>query len=75
MTDQKTVSTQKKRRGPLPTGKGVPVGVRMQPDLLAAVDAWIAEQGGRIPPEELTRPEAVRRLAAEALRTMGLLKP
>jgi hypothetical protein len=45
----------KKRRGPAPTGKGTLVGVRLQPDRLAAVDAWIARQN--VP---MTRPEAIR---------------
>lgn len=58
---QATVSTQK-RRGPAPTGKGVPVGVRLQPDQLAALDAWIAANGGT-----MTRPEAMRALMAVGL--------
>lgn len=56
MTDQDTVIT-KKRKGPAPTGKGVLVGVRLQPDDLAALDAWIDAQGDRS-----SRPEAVRKL-------------
>jgi hypothetical protein len=51
---RKTVIT-KKRRGPAPTGKGTLVGVRLQPDRLAAVDAWIAKQN-----TTMTRPEAIR---------------
>jgi hypothetical protein len=51
---RQTVIT-KKRRGPAPTGKGTLVGVRLQPDRLSAVDAWIAKQD--IP---MTRPEAIR---------------
>ena len=61
----------KKRRGPAPTGKGVPVMVRVQPDLIQAVDAFILERVSY--GESLSRPEAVRRLAAEALEKMGLL--
>ncbi len=38
--------------------KGTLVGVRLQPDQLAAVDAWISEQ----PEPRPTRPEAIRRL-------------
>jgi hypothetical protein len=45
----------KKRRGPAPTGIGTLVGVRLQPDRLAALDTWIATQG-----MPMTRPEAVR---------------
>lgn len=57
-----TVLTEKKRKGPAPTGVGTLVGVRLQPDLLAALDAFIESQ-----PDELTRPEAVRRILAGAL--------
>ena len=51
---RQTVIT-KKRRGPAPTGKGTLVGVRLQPDRLSAVDAWIARQTA-----PMTRPEAIR---------------
>jgi hypothetical protein len=51
---RQTVRT-KKRRGPAPTGKGTLVGVRLQPDRLAAIDAWIAEHDA-----SMTRPEAIR---------------
>ena len=44
------------------TGKGTPVMVRLQPDQLAALDAWIASQ-----PKPLSRPEALRRLAGRGL--------
>jgi hypothetical protein len=60
---KKTVITQK-RRGPAPTGKGVLIGVRLQPDALTAVDAWIVRQT-----EQVTRPEAIRRLLEQALST------
>jgi hypothetical protein len=46
-----------KKRGPPATGKGEPIMVRVQPDQLAALDAWISAQDD--PP---TRPEAIRRL-------------
>jgi hypothetical protein len=58
MSKQDTLISRK-RKGPAPTGKGTPVLVRLQPDQLAALDAWIAKQ-----PEAMTRPEAVRRLLA-----------
>ena len=61
MAAQDTVIT-KKRRGPAPTGIGTMIGVRLQPNQLAAVDAWIADQ-----PEPVTRPEAIRRLVEKAL--------
>ncbi|WP_273303738.1 ribbon-helix-helix domain-containing protein [Sphingomonas ursincola] len=50
-----------KRKGRPATGKGVPISVRLQPDQLAALDAWIEAQGGGI-----SRPEAVRRIIGAA---------
>lgn len=38
------------------------IGVRLQPDQLAALDQWIAAQD-----DKPSRPEAVRRLLANAL--------
>ena len=63
---RRTVIT-KKRRGPLPTGKGTLIGVRLQPAHLKALDAWVAKQK---PP--VTRPEAIRALLAEALDVEAL---
>lgn len=60
----------KKRRGPVPTGQGTPVMVRLQPALLEAVDKFIAEELAG----NASRPEAVRRLTAEALEKLGLLR-
>jgi metal-responsive CopG/Arc/MetJ family transcriptional regulator len=51
-----------KRRGPAPTGKGHPVQVRLQPDLLVPLDEWIARQ-----PEHRSRPDAIRDLLEQAL--------
>jgi hypothetical protein len=62
MPDQETVITRK--RGPKPTGKGTLIGIRMLPDLLAALDAWIEKQDNPKP----SRPEAARRLLWDALR-------
>jgi metal-responsive CopG/Arc/MetJ family transcriptional regulator len=42
------------------------VGVRLQPDLLAALDAHIAEKN-----RSLTRPEAIRELLSDALAAVG----
>jgi hypothetical protein len=42
---------------------GTMVGVRLQPDQLAALDAWIGQQS-----LSLSRPEAVRRLIGSALK-------
>jgi len=53
----------KKKRGPVPTGKGTPVLVRLLPAPLDALDAWIAAR----PEPRPTRPEAIRRILAEAL--------
>ena len=61
MASQETVQTRK-RRGPKPTGKGVNVGVRLQPDQLAKVDQWRERQD-----DTPTRPEAIRRLVEKAL--------
>ncbi|WP_426424890.1 hypothetical protein [Bradyrhizobium genosp. A] len=60
---KRTVIAQK-RRGPPATGKGTPIVVRMQPDVLATLDGWIARQAPPFP----TRPEAVRRLVELGLK-------
>jgi len=67
MNPQETL-VSKKRRGPAPTGKGTPVMVRLQPDMLSEVDAFIERQ----PDPKPSRPEAVRRLAAEGLISWGV---
>ena len=53
-----TVITQKKKPGPAATGKGVLVGVRLQPPALAALDALIDTR----PDPKPTRPEAIRQV-------------
>jgi hypothetical protein len=63
----KTTLIPKKKRGPAPTGQGAPVVVRMQPQLLAVLDAWIGKQQPPFP----TRPEAVRRLVELGLKAKG----
>jgi hypothetical protein len=60
----------KKRRGPPPTGKGVQVVVRLQPDPLAALDRWAAKQ-----PDEPTRAEAIRRLVEIGLMVKTPARP
>jgi metal-responsive CopG/Arc/MetJ family transcriptional regulator len=45
----------------MPTGKGTPVLVRLQPDALARLDNWAAEQAIE------SRPEAIRQLLARGL--------
>jgi len=47
-----------KKIGRPATGIGTLVGVRLQPDQLAKLDAWIAHQPAPTP----SRPEAVRRI-------------
>jgi hypothetical protein len=66
---RQTVIT-KKRRGPVPTGKGTLVGVRLQPDDLSELDDWISEQD-----ESFTRPEAIRRLVELGLKVKLVAKP
>ena len=61
--DKQDTLISKKRRGPAPTGQGTPVLVRLQPDQLASIDAFIANE-----PDTPNRPEALRRLAALNLR-------
>lgn len=61
MSGQETV--QPKKRGPQPTGKGTPIQVRLQPDQLAALDAWIAQQSDPRP----SRPEAIRLILGHSL--------
>jgi hypothetical protein len=56
----------KKRRGPAPTGKGVPVVVRLQPPQLSALDAWIGAQDA-----SLTRPEAIRAMMETILHILS----
>jgi hypothetical protein len=66
---RQSVITQKKR-GPPATGKGVLIGVRLQPPNLAALDAWIMDQPG-----SPSRPEAIRRLVEQALASKGAPRP
>ena len=51
-----------KRRGPVPTGKGRLIGVRLQPSDLKALDHWIRGYGNI-----QTRPEAIRQLVRSGL--------
>ncbi len=62
MPRQSLITQKTKRRGPPPTGKGELIGVRLQPPLLGAVDAWISRSG-----RSISRPEAIRRLLQETL--------
>jgi hypothetical protein len=55
--------TEKRKRGRPPTGIGRNIGLRLYPEMEAAIDAWIARQ----PEPKPSRPEAIRRLVMEAL--------
>lgn len=56
-----------KKRGRPATGKGEPVNVRLQPEHLTALDAWITRQ----PEPKPSRPEAIRALVGMALETIA----
>lgn len=60
------VYTKSKR----PKAAGVMVGVRLQPDQLAQLDAWIA----RLPRPAPGRPEAIRRLVEIGLERQSTTK-
>ena len=60
----------KKRRGPAPTGKGVQVVVRLQPEPLGALDKWVSKQEDRP-----TRAEAIRRLVELGLKVKTPARP
>jgi hypothetical protein len=49
-----------------PRTNATPVMVRLQPDQLAALDAWIAGQN-----KSISRPEAIRAILAAGLVVMG----
>lgn len=57
--------TEKRSRGRPKTGIGPNIGLRLYPELDAALDAWIAKQ----PDPKPSRPEAIRRILREALLT------
>jgi hypothetical protein len=65
------MSETKKKRGGRPPINATPLTVRVPPDLLADLDAWISEQSDPKP----SRPDAMRRLVSDYLVTMGLRKP
>ena len=70
MAKRQTVISQKRKRGPAPTGKGEPILVRLQPTQLKALDAWIDSQ----PDPKPTRPAAIREGLKDWLIGLGLLK-
>lgn len=64
---RKETLISQKRRGPAPTGKGLPILVRVQPASVVALDNWIARQD-----DNPSRPEAIRRLVEQALTATPL---
>jgi hypothetical protein len=66
LNETRTLLAQKKRRGPAPTGINPMVGVRMPPDELARLDAFIADQ-----PEPINRPTAIRKILNDYLKRGG----
>jgi hypothetical protein len=60
MSAQELMHAQK-RRGRKPTGKGTPVQVRLAPNLLARIDAWIET----LPDPRPTRADAIRSILRE----------
>jgi hypothetical protein len=57
----KSISDVRKSRG-RPAVNAVPITVRMPPDQLAKLDAWIAAQ-----PSPMSRPEAIRAMVQAVL--------
>jgi len=55
--------SEKRGRGRPKTGIGPNIGLRLYPELEAALDAWIAEQ----PEPRPSRPEAIRMLLRQSL--------
>ncbi|WP_265518916.1 hypothetical protein [Nitratireductor luteus] len=60
--------TERRKRGPKPTGKGTPVLVRLQPELLRSLDMFIARSRVR-----MSRPEALRMAFREWSEAIGYL--
>jgi hypothetical protein len=56
---------EKKKLGRPAIGKGLQFNAMLRPEMAVAIDAWIAAQ----PEPRPSRPEAIRRLLAEALKT------
>lgn len=66
MSPQQKTVLAKKRRGPPPTGKGLTVGVRLQPELLAKLDNLRAAHS-----PAPSRPEAIRQILEAAFKLTG----
>jgi len=64
--DGKDTLISKKRRGPAPTGQGVPVLVRLQPEMLGKLDGWLsAEARHKGLPKPNSRAHAIRQILGE----------
>lgn len=71
MSKSTTVITQlKKKPGPKPTGKGKLVGVRVHPDMMSGIDAFLESE-----PDLKSRPDAIREILKDWLIGHGHLKP
>lgn len=65
--DRMASSTRDNMKRKRPEQTGVLVGVRLQPDQLAALDTWISQQ----PAPKPTRPAAIRAMVQASLQLMG----
>ncbi len=65
-----SIADSGKKRGRPTTGIGSAIGLRLYPELDAALDAWIATQ----PEPRPSRPEAIRLALKDWLTGLGLLK-
>lgn len=61
--DSAIAGTEKRTRGRPRTGIGPNIGLRLYPELDAALDVWIAKQ----PDPKPSRPEAIRRVLRATL--------
>jgi hypothetical protein len=61
-----TISDSRKKRGRPKTGIGKAIGLRLYPDLDAALAQWIKAQ----PAPRPSRPKAIRRLLEQALKSI-----
>ena len=61
-----SITASAKSRGrPRTTGTGQTIGVRLQPEMLAKLDAWIAKR-----PTPVSRPAAIRAFIVAAIGIM-----
>lgn len=70
-----TIASANKSRGRPPKDTEA-VNVRLEREMLDAIDVMVSEaKASTANPEDISRPEALRRAAREGLVKMGLLKP